>query len=525
MVPNQAAIIPAQKSQFKTRTFSELYSDTQNCAGILKKAGLRKGDKSLLFVQPGYDLVVLAFGIIHLGAIPIIIDPGMGIKSVLSCIRSTQPNFLIGLPIVSWLSKLFPRTFSSIRGQLKVRPGSFRKKLYSKDHVATAAVHTSSSDLAAIVFTSGSTGKPKGVRYLHKTFNAQVRTLKENFDMESGEIDLATLPIFALFNPALGITTVIPKMNPRKPALAKAEELVDAIQKFGVTSAFASPVIGKKIRDWCEQKKILLPSMKRIFLAGAPPGPELVEGLSKILTEGEVYIPYGATEALPVAFCMSKDIVLNRKSIEHGAGSLLGSPINGVTLSTFPVSNGPFSFDVKELERGEIGEICVSGDIVTDGYYQMPGASFDARFEYNGRVFHRMGDLGYFDDSNQLRFLGRKAEQVITENGPLETERIEPIINSLDGVRRSALIGIGTGKIKEPCVVIELENEKLDKQNLENSIRESVLSLFPKLKINRIFWEASIPVDVRHNAKIHRLNLSRKWHGVVNKNPKTGLLK
>ena len=205
--------------------------------------------------------------------------------------------------------------------------------------------------------------------------------------MESGEIDLATLPIFALFNPALGITTVIPKMNPRKPALAKAEELVDAIQKFGVTSAFASPVIGKKIRDWCEQKKILLPSMKRIFLAGAPPGPELVEGLSKILTEGEVYIPYGATEALPVAFCMSKDIVLNRKSIEHGAGSLLGSPINGVTLSTFPVSNGPFSFDVKELGRGEIGEICVSGDIVTDGYYQMPGASFDARFEYKGRVF------------------------------------------------------------------------------------------------------------------------------------------
>ena len=72
---------------------------------------------------------------------------------------------------------------------------------------------TSPSELAAIVFTSGSTGKPKGVRYLHSTFNAQVESLRENFGMSEGELDLTTLPVFALFNPALGITSVIPDMN------------------------------------------------------------------------------------------------------------------------------------------------------------------------------------------------------------------------------------------------------------------------------------------------------------------------
>lgn len=523
-IPDQLAIIPAQTKQFAPRTFAELYSDTSRCAEKLRNSGLQKGDKSLLFVRPGYDLIVLAFGMIHLGVVPIIIDPGMGIKSVLSCIRTTKPNFLVGIPLVCWLSNFFPGVFSSIKGRLKIRSSSFRKEIVTPSIASIPPAKSSQSDLAAIVFTSGSTGKPKGVRYLHKTFNAQVYTLKKYFKMQVGEIDLATLPIFALFNPALGITTIIPEMNPRKPALANAEKLVQAIQKFGVTSAFASPVVGEKIQEWSARNSISLPSMKRIFLAGAPSTPKLVEKLSKILTKGEVYLPYGATEALPIAQCNSKEIATNKKSIEEGSGSLLGSPISGVSVSIFPISKAPFSEDVQELKGEEVGEICVSGDIVSDGYYKMPGATMDARFKYGGRIFHRMGDLGYYDRCGQLRFLGRKAEQIMTENGPLETERCEPIVNALEGIRRSALIGIGPNYAKEPCIVIELENEKLDKKIVQNSIRQSILSVFPSLEIKRIFWERSIPVDSRHNAKIHRLKLTDKWNGVVSEFPKAGLI-
>ena len=81
-------------------------------------------------------------------------------------------------------------------------------------------VESAPDELAAIVFTSGSTGPPKGVCYKNSTLNGQIRMLKENFGMKEGEVDMATLPIFALFNPALGITTVIPEMNPSRPAKA-----------------------------------------------------------------------------------------------------------------------------------------------------------------------------------------------------------------------------------------------------------------------------------------------------------------
>ena len=65
--------------------------------------------------------------------------------------------------------------------------------------------------------------------------------------MQSGEVDLTTLPIFGLFNPALGITSVLPDMDPRRPALANPNSLVDSLLDFEVTTAFASPVIGKKL--------------------------------------------------------------------------------------------------------------------------------------------------------------------------------------------------------------------------------------------------------------------------------------
>ena len=273
-IPDRPAIIDAKDQGFPSRSFAQLYADTQACASILSSQGLGKGDKSLLFVKPGYELIVLAFALIHLGAVPIIIDPGMGLQSMLACIRSTRPSFLVGTPLVCLVSTLFPRSFKTIQGKVVIDSRFLLKT--QREKVPASKMHpakTSPSELAAIVFTSGSTGKPKGVRYLHSTFNAQVESLRENFGLSEGELDFTTLPVFALFNPALGITSVIPDMNPRKPAKADPEKLVRAIMDFKISSAFASPVIGKKIANWCLEKNQDLPSLKRIFFCLLPSPP------------------------------------------------------------------------------------------------------------------------------------------------------------------------------------------------------------------------------------------------------------
>ena len=513
-LPNGKAVLSAN-GKFPEKSFSELYQDVRACSAFLKTKGIEKGDKALLFVRSGYELIVLAFSLFFIGAVPVIIDPGMGLKSVLRCIRATQPDHMIGIPMAHWVSRFFRRSFISIRGRILIRSNQFSKDTLSAPAEKNSdPVNVSPKELAAIVFTSGSTGPPKGVCYMHKTFEGQILALKENFGMKEGEVDMTTLPIFALFNPALAITTVMPEIDPSKPAEASARSLVETLVDHEVTTAFASPVIGDKIAEWCEQGNLRLPRMNRFFLAGAPAPPKLVEKLASVMDNGQVIIPYGATEALPVSYCTHADVMSARKSIEHGEGSCLGKALPGVSIKLFPVSASPFGNEVGEVDEGQVGEICVAGTTVTEEYYRMPGATLDSKFCYDSQTYHRMGDLGYFDASQTLRFLGRKAERLNTKHGPLETERCEAIVNTVNGVRKSALIGLGPKDPVEPCVVIEPEEEFRNKKAM-NEIEGEALSRLsahlPQYEISQMHFENSLPVDARHNAKIHRLALAEKW--------------
>lgn len=517
--PYQPAILPAEDGAFPARSFAELNADVSACSNLLRKRGVRPGDKTLLMVRPGYELILCAFALFHLGAPPVVIDPGMGLKNFLRCVRRTRPDALVGIPLARLLSLLFFRAFRSLRTKVTVRAGLFLNAMDAhRSGGSSSAAEAKPDDLAAILFTSGSTGTPKGVRYEHGTFAAQVKALQTNFGFEEGETDLATLPVFALFNPALGLTTVVPDMDPRCPAQADAGKLADALLRHRVTSAFGSPVLWRKLADHCEARQLTLPDVKRVFLAGAATPPDLVERLVPLLPNARILFPYGATEALPVSVCDAQEVLAQRPSTERGEGSCLGVPLPGISLHLLPVRNAPIPDlgEVELLPPGEVGEITVGGPVVTKEYHLMPGATFDAKVRCGEETLHRMGDLGYLDKEGRLRFLGRKAERVLTPDGPLETERAEPVANALSKVKRSALIGLGAEREKEPALVVEPEPECFPR-NLaeEQSLAQEVLAtlhIHERLRpIRRVFFEQAFPVDARHNAKIHRLALARKW--------------
>ena len=300
--PTKRPLFQLNTGQFKSRSFKQLHKEVTLCSTYFKSKGISKGDSVLLAVKPGYQLILIAFALFHLGAVPVIIDPGMGTKAFLKCVQNTRPIALVGIPLIHILSKLFPRAFRSVKKTVSVNQNTFISKINQcKLEQIENPAPSSSDELAAIVFTSGSTGIPKGVCYTHQIFNAQIAHLKTDFGLTKGENDLATLPIFALFNPALGITSVIPEMNPRKPASADPRKLVQAMQKYEINTAFASPIIGGKICSFCESNNISLPLVKRLLLAGAPTNPILIKNLSKFIPNGQVILPYGATEALPLS--------------------------------------------------------------------------------------------------------------------------------------------------------------------------------------------------------------------------------
>ena len=523
-----ALVSGAVRPKFLPLSFSQLDHAVDGAVNELIKSGISAGDKTLLFVNPGPGLIIWAFALFRLGAIPVVIDPGMGVRSFLSCIQRTKPNAMVGISRAFWLSRLLPRSFRTVRSRYLVRPGFYT--LNKKEEPSYIPNATSPDALAAIVFTSGSTGIPKGVRYLHRTFDAQINALKNVFGMEAGEVDLTTLPIFGLFNPALGITSVLPDIDPRRPAQTNPAKLVRSLLDYDVTTAFASPVIGKKVANECQNFRTSLNKIKRFFLAGAPVPPSLAEQLSQCIPHGRVIVPYGATEALPVSSTDSSEISDNKSSTLEGKGSLVGTPIPGAKVRILDIAHAPlpdYPGDFDGLEQGVVGEICVSGKMVTAGYDRMPGATCDARFKIGKAEYHRMGDLGYIDEQKRLRFLGRKAECVRTANGLIETERCEPAISQLSFVQRCALIGLGESPRQEPCMVVEPVRSQVRQFGeivLRRKILEACQDFFPEFQIQRVFFEKKIPVDARHNAKIHRLALSRKWSRWVARKPKLGKL-
>ena len=117
------------------------------------------------------------------------------------------------------------------------------------------------------------------------------------------------LPVFALFNPALGMCTVVPEMNPSRPATVDPDAIVRAIQQNGVTNSFGSPALWTKIARHCQARSIELPSIRRILMAGAPVAPALMEQMQAILPNGEIHTPYGATEALPVSSIAAGEVL------------------------------------------------------------------------------------------------------------------------------------------------------------------------------------------------------------------------
>lgn len=499
--------------RYAERCFGALEVEASATARLLMDRGIHRGTRVLLMVRPGLDLIRITFALFKIGAVPVVIDPGMGIRSFLNCVRRTQPEALVGIPLAHILGRLFRKSMRSIRFWILVT-GKFERLIAAPGWQAPLdAASAAADDLAAILFTSGSTGAPKGVCYHHGQFDAQVRMIREQYGIEAGEVDLPMLPIFALFNPALGMTTVVPEINPSRPATVDPAKVVQAIRENAVTNSFGSPVLWTKVLRYCQKTGVCLPSLRRILMAGAPVPPQLMRDLQPFVHNATIHTPYGATEALPVASNDSRTILSETwEQTRKGAGTCVGKALPEVRIGIIPIVDRPLESGkpLEFLGASEVGEILVSGPVVTREYDALPEATATAKVvDAEGTFWHRMGDVGYLDEDGRLWFCGRKVERVQTDAGVLYTDCCEAVFNQHPDVFRSALIGLGEAPKQRPAVVIEAESGR---QPSVESLRELAAKHPHTAGIETFFFKKVFPVDVRHNAKIHRLTLRKEFN-------------
>lgn len=490
---------------YLTLSFRELDAEAGAWQGRLAAAGVKPGDRTLVMVKPGLPLIAATFALFRHGAVPVIIDPGMGLRSFAACVARTQPRALLGIPLAQIVSRLLRRTFQSVKARVGVS-NSLTARSSAGRPVPAPSNEAAPGALAAIVFTSGSTGAPKGVCYEHGMFDAQVRVIRETYGIAPGEVDLPMLPIFALFNPALGMTTVVPEIDPRRPAAVDPARIVQAIRQESVTNSFGSPTLWRIVADHCARTGATLPSLRRVLCAGAPVPESLWQAAPRFLPHGELHSPYGATEALPVA-----TVAAGERTRALG-GSALGRPVAAAQVRIIALTDDPIAqlADAPELGTDEIGEIIVTGPMVTRAYDRLPEATRAAKIGDDGRCWHRMGDCGYRDAEGRLWFCGRKAERVRTPNRTLFTEPCEQPLREHPRARRCALVGLGAPGAQVPAIVAETRIAGPDDAaRLADELRAIARENPWTREIRQFYFHPRFPVDVRHNAKIHRLTLTR----------------
>ena len=523
LLPDKKAVIcPAAPGSpnFVHWTFRELDQETDRLAHGFQKAGITKGVKTILMVRPSLELFAVTFALFRVGAIPVMIDPGMGRQKLVDNLSSIGAEAFIGIPLAHILRVLSPGKFSSVKVKITVGRrlfwGGYNLEHFRKEPWRPfAPVPARPDERAAIFFTTGSTGPPKGVVYEHGMFDAQVRYLSTHFGYGQDEVDLATFPLFSLFDAVLGMTSVIPDMDPTRPASADPRKIVHALEAHNCKSMYGSPALLENLARYGAETGKKLPAVKRIITAGAPVRPDLLEAMHRMLPEdARIHTPYGATEVLPVSDIDSKEILSETRLIsEAGGGTCVGRPLAGMEVRIIEITEKPLANirDAVILPQGKIGEITVKGPVATKEYFRNPEATRVAKMQdADGGVWHRMGDLGYLDDTGRLWFCGRKAHRVETAGGTLFTIPCEALFNGHPRVRRSALVGVGATGSKRPVIIIELKQGDAG-QNKERLTAE-ILAIAQASDITReiktVLYHPGFPVDIRHNAKIFREKLT-----------------
>lgn len=538
-IPSAPQISSPRDARYAVATFAELDRDATRIALGLASWGVKPGTRLALLVRPGIEFVTLVFALLRTGATMILIDPGLGRRNIIRCLSDAEPEGFVAVPAVHAARLLFARKFPRTRwiitaGRRWFWGGKTLDHLRAMGATGADGVplpDTLADDPAAIIFTSGSTGPSKGVLYTHRMFDTQVSEIQSMYDIKPGGVDLGCFPLFALFNSAMGVTTVLPEMDFARPASADPRKLIASANDWQVNQAFASPAVWHVVSEYCATTGARIPSLREIFSCGAPVPASVQRATLACAAKGaRMHTPYGATECLPVSTIEAQEILGETASkTDQGAGVCVGRPFDSIEWRVIRIIDDPIAtiVDTQELPTGEIGELIVRGPQVSPCYATRTQANAIAKIADAGPIhrnsgpdvhpalcWHRTGDVGYIDDDGRFWYCGRKSQRVETAAGPLYTECVESRFNQHRFTERSALVGIGPRGAQTPVVVVEPTQELYDVGDTWwahpeyvrwiDELRSLAQQHESTRSIQHFLIHICLPVDVRHNAKINR---------------------
>lgn len=504
--------------------FKDLIREIDRFAEGFRSIGIGAGTPTIVLITPGLELFAVSIALFRIGAIPVMIDPGMGRSRMVKALGESNAEAFIGIPRSHFLRCLYPRAFRNIATWIStgrcwsLRAISLRKMPYLA--VRSKAAPVEKDEEVALFFTSGSTGPPKGVIYTRGMLEAQLHILRNTFGYSPHEIDLCTFPLIGLLLICMGISLVLADMDMAYPAKLDPRRILKNIEDHHCTHMFCSPMVLKRLAAYGHMEDVSLGSLKWIMTAGAPVLPSVLSDFRSLLdADAEIQTPYGATEALPLATIGDKELLeLYADTDIPESGICVGYPLENLEMKILAISDTPVPVfeNAVFLKDNDVGEIVVCGPNVSSAYRGESEANDLAKIyeRASRKIWHRTGDLGRMDPEGRLWFYGRKSHRVISGGRVYFTIPVEAVFNQHPAVSRSALVGVEKGdrSDKIPVICIELVKNEKRKIYLHEELRIMASEIDMTREINNFLFHRKFPVDPRHNAKIFREKLA-EWAG------------
>ena len=506
------------KPRITTTTYAELSRRAESVAVGLREYGIREGTLCSFMIPPCEDAMVTALALWRIGAVMVGIEPhSHGLRAVGRSIARVGPEVFFGTPEAQAGRTAFGWGRGTVTKNIVVGPkwfpgaptlASFERPLTAEPQLADVDI----DDPCVIAFTTGSTGNPKPTVMTHRNLTAMIDGVAAQWRLtDHGDvIDMPTFPIFWIIGLFHGGTVVVPPMNfaTKGPGSADPAKLVDTIQRHRVASFFGSPAVLTNLARYCEEQRITLPSIKRIVAGGAEVYGPLYAGVKNMLTDGEIYSNYGATEALPIAEIAGATVLDETWArTQAGEGLCVGDPLGHVEVRIVDIVDGPIATmdDAKVLGHGEVGEVVARSPHISDRYYDAPDEMLDNKIVDGDTRWHRLGDTGWLDEQGRLWVCGRRTHRVVAGERTYYPLCVEPVFNTHPDVARTALVEPRIGGLRVPAVCVELRPEaRRHEARIERELRALADEHDATRGLDRLFFIDHLPVDKRHNAKIDR---------------------
>ena len=507
-------------------SWAQLSASVDQLAVALLRTGVRPGDRVNLMVPPGSMLTTLIYACLRIGAVIVVADQGLGRQGLTRALRGSSPRWFIGIrkALVGARALGWPGTRIAADAMDPVS-----KKLLGVAHTVPElmdSVTTVSPDEipavdpdaeAAVLFTSGSTGPAKGVVYTHRQMAGMRDTIRDTYGLRAGTGLVAGFAPFALLGPALGAASVTPDMDVTSPKTLTARALAEATMAIRATAVFASPAAIANVLATADElapaERDALARVDLMLSAGAPIPEELLARLQELMPAAELHTPYGMTEALPLTDVSLGVIRTAREDAQAGmagagGGVCVGTPVAGAELGVLPLrADGSVSPEIVTTP-GVTGEIVARAPHAKDHYDRL---WITERASDGTPGWHRTGDVGHFDARERLWYEGRLAHVITMSDGPVSSVAAEHAAQTVPGVGRAAVVGVGPAGSQSAVAVIETDPAAsapaLASPELTERIRTTVHAT-TGLPVSAVLVVPEHPTDIRHNSKIDRAELS-----------------